>query len=81
MDTFTTKYYNFVFDDVNSLDTEYDVVMSQRGIASYKLRMEMEKAFFEEYSNAKYSSTSAVALDTTNTYLTFADAKATLTTT
>lgn len=81
MNTFTTKYYNFVYDETEALDTEYDVVMGQREIAAYKLRMEMEKAFFEEYSNAKYASASAVALDTTNTYLTFADAKATLTTT
>ena len=78
MDTFTTKYYTFVYDEVNSLDTEYSVVMSQKEIAAYQLSMEMEKAFFEEYVNAAHTATDTT-LSSTNTLNTFATGNATLT--
>ena len=77
MDTFTTKYYNFVYDSVNSLDTEYDVVMGQREIAAYQLSMDMERTFFEEYSNAENAS-SEITLSSTNTLTSFGNWIATL---
>ena len=78
MDTFTTPYYNFVYDKVNALDTEYAVVMSQKEIAAYQLSMVMEKAFFEEYSNAAHTG-SNTTLSSSNTLTSFATWNATLT--
>ncbi len=78
MDTFTTKYYTFVYDEINSLDTEYEVVMGQKEIAAYQLSMDMERSFFEEYSNAQFASGN-VTLSTSNTLTTFGTAIATLT--
>lgn len=77
MDTFTTKYYNFVYDAVNALDTEYDVVMGQREIAAYQLSMDMERTFFEEYSNAENASWD-ITLSSTNTLTSFGNWIATL---
>lgn len=78
MDTFTTKYYTFVYDKTEALDTEYNVVMAQKEIAAYQLSMDMERAFFEEYANAANSSANTT-LDSTNTLTTFATWGATLT--
>lgn len=80
MDTFTTKHYTFAYDETESLDTRYNVVMAQRELAAYQLRMEMEKAFFEEYVNAyTWHTATAVTLSDTNTLSTFATWNATLT--
>ncbi len=78
MDTFITKHYTFVYDEVNSLDTEYAVVMGQREIAAYQLSMDMEKAFFEEYANAGHTA-SNTTLSSSTTLRAFATWNATLT--
>jgi hypothetical protein len=79
MDTFTSRIVTFDYDPVDALDTEYNTVADAKEDCAYQLSMDMERAFFEEYSNAQFASSAAVTLDSSNTLLTFANAKATLT--
>jgi len=76
--SFSTRMVSFVYDPITQMDTEYNVVMGQTKNAAYTLSMDIERDFFAQYSNAGQASASTVTLSSTNTFTTFAEAKAAL---
>jgi len=76
--SFTTRMVSFVYDPISQMDTEYNVAMSQTRNAAYTLWMDIERDFFAEYANAGHTSASTITLSSSNTFTTFAEAKAAL---
>jgi hypothetical protein len=72
-----TPIISFTYDEVDRLDSGYDVVSIEAPKCAYRIKQDIEGNIFNEYSNAD-TTTTAVTLSTSNVVSTYGDAYATL---
>ena len=73
-----TPIISFVYDEVDDLETGYDVVSLEAPKAAYRIKQDIEGNFFNEILNAENESDTAITLNTGNTVNTFSQAYAAL---
>lgn len=74
-----TPIISFVYDEVDRLDSGYDVVSIEAPKAAYRIKQDIEGNIFNEYSNADNAAAATVTLSTSNVVSTYGDGYANLT--
>lgn len=73
-----TPIISFVYDPVDALNSGYDIIGTEASKVAYRIKIDIEGNFFNEYSNADNTNAAAVTLSTSNVVSTYGDAYATL---